>query len=31
MGEFKRQKPRTSIDTKFASPYACIFMDKVET
>ena len=30
-GEFKKQKSRTSIDTKFASPYACLFMDKVET
>ena len=30
-GEFKKQKSRTSIDTKFASPYACLFMDKVKT
>ena len=28
--EFKRQKSGTSIDAKFASPYACIFEDKVE-
>ena len=30
-GEFKRQNSGTSIDIKFASLYACIFMDKVET
>ena len=30
-GEFKREKLRTAIDTKFAPPYACIFMVEVET
>ena len=30
-GEFKRQKTGTAIGTKFAPPYACIFMDEVET
>ena len=30
-GEIKRQKSGTAIGTKFASPYACIFMDEVET
>ena len=30
-GEFKRQKSGTAIGAKFAPPYACIFMDKVET
>ena len=30
-GELKRQKAGTSIGTKFAPAYACIFMDEVET
>ena len=30
-GEVKRQKSRTAIGTKFAPPYACIFMNEVET
>ena len=30
-GEVKRQKSGTAIGTKFAPPYACIFMDEVET
>ena len=30
-GEVKRQKCGTAIGTKFAPPYACIFMDEVET
>ena len=30
-GEVKRQKSGTAFGTKFAPPYACIFMDKVET
>ena len=30
-GEVKRQKSGTAIRTKFAPPYACIFMDEVET
>ena len=30
-GEVKRQKSGTAIGTKFAPPYACIFMDAVET
>ena len=30
-GEVKRQKFGTAIGTKFAPPYACIFMDEVET
>ena len=30
-GELKRQKSGTVIGTKFASPYACISMDEVET
>ena len=30
-GEVKRQKSGTAIGTKFAPPYVCIFMDKVET
>ena len=30
-GKFKKQISRTAIGTKFAPPYACIFMDKVET
>ena len=30
-GEIKRQKSGTVIGTKFAPPYACIFMDEVET
>ena len=29
--EVKRQKSGTTIGTKFAPPYACIFMDEVET
>ena len=29
-GEIKQQIPGTAIGTKFASPYACIFMDQVE-
>ena len=29
-GEVKRQKCGTAIGTKFAPPYACIFMDEVE-
>ena len=29
--EVKRQKSGTAIGTKFAPPYACIFMDEVET
>ena len=29
-GEAKRQKTGTAIATKFAPPYTCIFMDKVE-
>ena len=29
--EFKRQKSGTAIGTKFAPPYACIFMGEVET
>ena len=29
-GEFKRQNSGTSVDIKFASLYACIFLDKVE-
>ena len=29
--EVKKQKSRTAIGTKFASPYAYIFMDAVET
>ena len=28
-GEVKRQKPGTAIGTKFAPPYACIFMYEV--
>ena len=27
--KIKRQKSRKAVDTKFASPYACIFMDEV--
>ena len=27
-GKVKQQKPGTTIGTKFAPPYACIFMDK---
>ena len=30
-GEVKRQKCGTAAGTKFAPPYACIFMDEVET
>ena len=30
-GEVKRQKSGTAIDTIFALPYICIFMDAVET
>ena len=30
-GEVKWQKSGTAIGTKFAPPYACIFMDEVET
>ena len=30
-GEVKRQKSGTAVGTKFAPPYACIFMDEVET
>ena len=30
-GEVKRQKSGTAIGTKFALPYACIFMNEVET
>ena len=30
-GEVKRQKCGTAIGTKFAPPYACIFMDEVES
>ena len=30
-GEVKRQKSGAAIRTKFAPPYACIFMDEVET
>ena len=30
-GEVKKQKSGTAIRTKFAPPYACIFMDEVET
>ena len=30
-GEVKQQKSGTAIGTKFAPPYACIFMDEVET
>ena len=30
-GEVKRQKTGNTIGTKFAPPYACIFMDEVET
>ena len=30
-GEVKRQKSGTTIGTKFALPYACIFMDEAET
>ena len=30
-GVVKRQKSGTAIDTKCAPPYACIFMDEVET
>ena len=29
-GEGKRQKSGTAFGTKFAPPYGCIFMDKVE-
>ena len=30
-GDVKRQKFRTAIGAKFVRPYACIFMDEVET
>ena len=30
-GEVERQKSGTAIGTKYAPPYACIFMDEVET
>ena len=30
-GETKQQSSGTAIDTKFARPYTCIFMDQVET
>ena len=30
-GEVKREKSRTALGTKFAPPYACIFMDEVDT
>ena len=30
-GKVKQQKSGTSIGTKFAPPYACIFLDEVET
>ena len=30
-GKVKQQISGTAIETKFAPPYACIFMDKVET
>ena len=30
-GKLKRQKSGATIGTKFAPPYACIFMDEVET
>ena len=30
-GEVKRQNSGTSVGTKFATPYACIFVDEVET
>ena len=30
-GEVKRQKSETAIGTKFAPPYAFIFMDEIET
>ena len=29
-GEVKRQKSRTAIGTKFAPPYACIFMFEID-
>ena len=29
-GEFKRQKAGTAIDTRFAPPYECIFINEVE-
>ena len=29
-GETKQQSSGTAIDSKFARPYACIFMDQVE-
>ena len=31
IGEVKRQRSQTAIDTKFAPLYASIFMDAVET
>ena len=30
-GKVKRQKSGTDIGTKFAPPFACIFMDEVKT
>ena len=30
-GKVKKQISRTAIGTKFAPPYACIFMDQAET
>ena len=30
-GGVNRQKSETAIGTKFAPPYACIFIDEVET
>ena len=30
-GEVKRQNSGTSVGTEFATPYACIFVDEVET
>ena len=30
-GEVKRQYSGTTIGTKFAPPYTCIFVDEVET
>ena len=31
MGRWREKKSGTAIGTKFAPPYACIFMDEVET
>ena len=30
-GQIKQQISGTAIGTKFAPPYACLFMDKIET